>query len=141
MARILVPLDGSKAAQRALRHALQLARDSGAELRLLNVQPPMPMYGPVRATMNASQYHAACEALAKKALQPAQRLLARSRVKYLAHVFYGKPGETIVEAARRLKCAAIVMGTRGLDATGNLLLGSVATRVIHRVGVPVTLVK
>jgi nucleotide-binding universal stress UspA family protein len=35
----------------------------------------------------------------------------------------------------------IVMGTRGLSPVTGLLLGSVATRVIHVVGLPVTLVK
>jgi nucleotide-binding universal stress UspA family protein len=35
----------------------------------------------------------------------------------------------------------IVMGTRGQGAVGNLLLGSVATKVIHLSKVPVTLVK
>ena len=33
------------------------------------------------------------------------------------------------------------MGTRGMGAMGNLILGSVATKVIHLVDVPVTLVK
>jgi nucleotide-binding universal stress UspA family protein len=47
----------------------------------------------------------------------------------------------IVECAERRGCAGIVMGTRGHSSIGNLLLGSIATRVVHRTRLPVTLVK
>jgi len=138
--RILVPVDGSAGALRAVKHAAALAKP-GAELQLVNVQPPMPLYGMVRATMRAPQYRAACEALSRKALDPAIRLLKRARVPHRTHVYYGEPGVTVADAARRLKCGAIVMGTRGQSAVGNLLLGSVATKVVHLAKVPVTLVK
>jgi nucleotide-binding universal stress UspA family protein len=38
-------------------------------------------------------------------------------------------------------CDGIVMGTRGMSAVGNLVMGSVATKVIHLTKLPVTLVK
>ena len=138
--RILVPVDGSVGALRAVQHAAAVVKE-GAEVELVNVQPPMPLYGMVRAYMRAPQYRAACAALAEKALNPAVKLLKRARVAHRTHVMYGEPGATIADAARRLKCRAIVMGTRGQGAVGNLLLGSVATKVIHLAKVPVTLVK
>ena len=138
--RILVPVDGSAGALRAVKHAAAVVSE-GAEVELVNVQPPMPLYGMVRAYMRAPQYRAACAALADKALGPAIKLLKRARVAHRPHVMYGEPGATVADAARRLKCRAIVMGTRGQGAVGNLLLGSVATKVIHLAKVPVTLVK
>ena len=138
--RILVPVDGSVGALRAVKHSAAVVKE-GAEVELVNVQPPMPLYGMVRAYMRAPQYRAACAALAEKALKPAIKLLKRARVAHRTHVMYGEPGATIADAARRLKCRAIVMGTRGQGAVGNLLLGSVATKVIHLAKVPVTLVK
>jgi len=138
--RILVPVDGSAGALRAVKHSAAVVKE-GAEVELVNVQPPMPLYGMVRAYLRAPQYRAACAALADKALQPAIKLLKRERVAHRAHVMYGEPGATVADAARRLKCRAIVMGTRGQGAVGNLLLGSVATKVIHLAKVPVTLVK
>ena len=138
--RILVPVDGSAGALRAVKHAAAIVKE-GAEVELVNVQPPMPLYGMVRATMRAPQYRAACAALADKALQPAIKLLKRARVAHRAHVLYGEPGVVVADAARRLKCRAIVMGTRGQGAVGNLLLGSVATKVVHLAKVPVTLVR
>ncbi|HJS39222.1 MAG TPA: universal stress protein [Burkholderiales bacterium] len=138
--RILVPVDGSAGALRAVKHAAAHAA-RGTQLQLVNVQPPMPLYGMVRAYMHESQYRQACAILAQKALAPAVRLAKRARVAHRAHVLYGEAGGTIAGAARRLKCGGIVMGTRGQGAVGNLILGSVATKVIHLAKVPVTLVK
>jgi len=140
MKRILVPVDGSPGALRALKHAAAHA-PRGTELQLVNVQPAMPLYGMVRAYMRVPQYKSACGTLAKRALDPALKLARRARVAHRPHVLFGEAGETLADAARRLKCGAIVMGTRGQGAVGNLVLGSVATRVVHLAKVPVTLVK
>jgi nucleotide-binding universal stress UspA family protein len=48
---------------------------------------------------------------------------------------------TLVKHAASKGCDMIYMGTRGLTATSGLLLGSVATRVLHLARVPVVLVK
>jgi nucleotide-binding universal stress UspA family protein len=140
MKRILVPVDGSPGALRALKYAVAHA-PQGTELQLVNVQPAMPLYGMVRAYMRVPQYRSACGTLAKKALDPALKLARRARVPHRPHVLFGEAGETLADAARRLKCGSIVMGTRGQGAVGNLVLGSVATRVVHLAKVPVTLVK
>jgi nucleotide-binding universal stress UspA family protein len=140
--KILVPVDGSQAALRAVKHAAAVAAHvKGGEVQLLNVQPILPMYGMVRAYMRLPQYRAARATLARQALAGAERLLKRLKIRHRDHVMYGEAGETIADAARALKCRMIVMGTRGQGAVGNLLLGSVATKVIHLAKVPVTLVK
>ena len=142
--RILVPVDGSQAALRAVKHAAALAVlavHGKREVHLLNVQPILPMYGMVRAYMRLPQYRAARATLARQALVGAERLLKRAKIAHKTHVMYGEAGETIADAARALKCRMVVMGTRGQGAVGNLLLGSVATKVIHLAKVPVTLVK
>ena len=47
----------------------------------------------------------------------------------------------IADSAEREGCDAIVMGTRGMGSIGSLMLGSVATKVVHLTKLPVTLVK
>jgi len=49
--------------------------------------------------------------------------------------------ETIAEFAVSCGCDQIVMGTRGMGSLEGLLLGSITTKVLHLVRVPVTLVK
>jgi nucleotide-binding universal stress UspA family protein len=53
----------------------------------------------------------------------------------------GSSGQAIAEYANELRCDQIVMGTRGLGSIGSLVLGSVATQVVHLTEHPVTLVK
>jgi nucleotide-binding universal stress UspA family protein len=139
--RILVPVDGSQAALRAVKHAAAIAAHTRGEVQLLNVQPILPMYGVVRTYMRVPQYKVARATLARQALAGAEKMLARAKIAHRDHVMYGEPGETIAAAARELKCRMIVMGTRGQGAVGTLLLGSVATKVVHLSKVPVTLVK
>ena len=139
--KILVPVDGSQASLRAVKHAAAIAAHGKGEVHLLNVQPILPMYGMVRAYMRLPQYKSARATLARQALTGAEKTLSRLKIRHRDHVMYGEAGETIADAARALKCRMIVMGTRGQGAVGNLLLGSVATKVIHLARVPVTLVK
>ena len=47
----------------------------------------------------------------------------------------------LAKRAEELGCDEIIMGTRGMGAIGNLVMGSVATKVVHLAGIPVTLVK
>jgi nucleotide-binding universal stress UspA family protein len=56
-------------------------------------------------------------------------------------VLLGDPAEIIGSYADDQHCDMVVMGTRGLGPVGGLFLGSVTTKVIHVVNVPVTLVK
>jgi nucleotide-binding universal stress UspA family protein len=53
----------------------------------------------------------------------------------------GQPAETIAQVAREEDIQHIVMGTRGLGSIQGLLMGSVATKVIHLADVPITLIK
>ena len=57
------------------------------------------------------------------------------------HELIGDAPAEIAKAVKEYDCHLVVMGTRGMSKLGNLLMGSVATRVIHEVDVPVLLVK
>lgn len=141
MTAILVPLDGSKPALRAVQRAIEHARLTRATVHLLNVEPEFDDYGMVRAYMSREKHSKLAVARAKAILQPAARLLARAGVRHQQHVVFGEPAAEIARAARRLKCDSIVMGSRGMGPIKNLLLGSVATKVIHLARRPVTLVR
>ena len=133
---LLVPIDGSASALRALRYACERFRAGGFDAVVaLNVQAPMPSSRFVSQQM-IDEHH---ERLSDEALAPARRLAAKLDVKLTCAVANANPAEAIVNFAR--KGDEIVMGTRGLGRVGNMLMGSVATRVIHLAEVPVTLIK
>jgi nucleotide-binding universal stress UspA family protein len=62
-------------------------------------------------------------------------------VRYVAQILVGPIAESIVKQAVRTHCDLIMIGTRGMTAAANLLLGSTATRVLHISELPVLLVK
>lgn len=143
MLKWLVPVDGSESAVRAVSHMIDKLAwfKDGVEIHLLNVQQPMPYGNRVTSVLGqdkVAQYHHE-EGLA--ALQPARAKLDATGIKYVFHIGVGDPAETVVQYAKEKGCDQIVMGTRGLGSAGNLLLGSVATKVIHLAEVPVLLVK
>ena len=142
MLKMLVPVDGSDAANRALDFAIK-KKDwykDPIELHIINVQPPMPYGSSVTSVIGkdaVNKYHRD-EALA--VLKPAMQTLDAAGVKYVHHICVGEPGELIAEFAKEKGCDQIVMGARGMG-TASLLLGSVATKTIHASEVPVLLVK
>lgn len=143
MLKFLVPVDGSEHSSRTIDHLLKtmdLYKD-GAEIHLLNVQPPMPYGSRVSSVIGhdkINQYHHD-EGMA--ALKTAMQKLDAAKVKYQYHIGVGDEAETIVNYAKEKGCDQIFMGTRGMGSVSNLLLGSVATKVIHLAEVPVVLVK
>ena len=138
--RILVPFDGSANAERALRFALDLAKAApGARVEIANVQ--LTVGGAVSMFINKADIKDYHRDEGMKTLAPAIAIAKNSGVPHAHHIGVGQPGPTIAAFAKQLKCTQIVMGTRGLGAALGLLMGSVATDVIHDSDVPVTLVK
>lgn len=143
MLKLLVPVDGSEHSNRTITHLLENMNwyKDGAEVHLLNVQRPMPYGQRVSSVIGhdkINQYHHD-EGMA--ALKTAMHKLDAANVKYHHHIGVGDEAETIVKYAREKGCDQIFMGTRGMGSVSNLLLGSVATKVIHLAEVPVVLVK
>lgn len=132
--KILVAMDGSKPALRALEFA---AAHHAAPLLVLNVQPGMPSSRFVSKRMIAEhQQRTAAEALA-----PARKLIERRGLDAEVVAAIGDPAETLIRLAKKHRCSAIVMGSRGQGRVASLLLGSVASKVIQTADCPVTVVK
>jgi nucleotide-binding universal stress UspA family protein len=74
-------------------------------------------------------------------LNSAIEMTRAAGVRCTGEIQVGSAAKAVVDYANRAGCDAIVMGTCGMGAVGNLLLGSIATKVLHLARVPVTLVK
>lgn len=139
--RILVPVDGSRASLRAATHAVGLIRAGLAHSALLlNVQPPV-MSGEVSSLVTADEVQRMRQSAGEQTLAAARQVFADAGIPFEPRISCGDPGETIAEAASERGCTQVVMGTRGQGKLVNLVLGSVANRVLHLVTVPLTLVK
>jgi YjbE family integral membrane protein len=139
--RVLVPVDGSETAERAVRHVIEVSRELGRVpfVELLNVQHPV--HGDVSRFVGAQQVEDYHREEGRKALAGARALLDAAQLPYASHVEVGDPAEMIMRHERSSGASRIVMGTRGAGGLGQLLLGSVAQKVIQLCSAPVTLVK
>jgi nucleotide-binding universal stress UspA family protein len=138
---LLIPVDGSEASGRALDGLIKqfgLYKD-GVEIHLLNVQHALSSRAAAHIAGDAvPEYHRE-QGLAE--LAQARARLDASKIPYQHHIAVGEAAEVITRYAKEKGCDQIVMGTRGMSSMSNLLLGSVATQVIHLSPVPVLLVK
>lgn len=142
MNKILLAVDGSPSAQRATQQLIANLQSykEAPELHVLTVHRPIPNIGAgslvVSKEMVDKYYNEECEA----ALGPCVKLLRSAGMAFKEHRVVGEIAQSIVNTANELGCGSIVMGTRGHTAVTNLVLGSVAVKVLHVAKVPVTLV-
>jgi nucleotide-binding universal stress UspA family protein len=141
MKKILVPVDGSDVSRRALRYAAALAHRLKASLLIVHVQEAPLYYGELSVYVPRGRFEKMQRDYSRSVLDAAAQVMKRADVRYASEALKGPVGSTIAKRARARKCDGIVMGTRGMGAVGNLIMGSVATQVLHHATVPVTLVK
>ena len=139
--KLLLAVDGSDCSNRAVDYLIKLLKSykDGVELHLLNVQGPVS--GNVSSFISGDAINKFHQEEAMKELQGAMRKLDAAKVTYRHHIGVGEPAEVIAGYAGEKGCDQIIMGTRGMGSVSNLVLGSVATKVIHLAPVPVLLVK
>jgi len=143
LSNILIPVDGSPASLRAVDFAIERhARNGTNALVLLHVQP-IGSINPagLSEAMPADWLHEATSQASAQALKDAIGKCEGASVAFKALARSGQTADTIVQVAQEEDVGHIVMGTRGLGGVQGLLLGSVATQVIHLAEVPITLIK
>jgi nucleotide-binding universal stress UspA family protein len=146
MHSILIPIDGSDNSMRAVEAACQqIGSRRPVAVHLLNVQPPnhSALVQKYLSQDLIDQFHAQ---EGEAALHTARSRLDEAGIACTTHVEVGDVAQTIARYVRDLHCDQVVMGTRGLGGSGvaalsGLLLGSIATKVLHLVDVPVTFAK
>jgi nucleotide-binding universal stress UspA family protein len=140
--KMLIAVDGSEHARRAIEAAARLASQMQAvDVVLLNVADAMVFYGELppfdfEAVERAQRVHQ--EKLLAEAEAQARACGLR---KVLTQSAVGLAAQEILRVADERGVDQIVMGTHGRGLVGSLLLGSVAQRVVHQAKVPVLLVR
>jgi nucleotide-binding universal stress UspA family protein len=148
--RIMVPLDGSEAAEAALAHAQALTAALGATLHLLRVVSQADEVDAPIVTDNPQASEAARE-LARRFLSAnlaaAREYLTKVAAPMLAQglrveisVQEGPAAEQIAGYAQQRGIDLVVMSTRGRGGVRRLLLGSVTDRVLRSAGLPVLVI-
>jgi nucleotide-binding universal stress UspA family protein len=143
--RILVPLDGSRLAERAIPLATALAQRFGSEivlLRVLDIPEPTPPTSHVEVAIGwvrEARTHALQEA--QSYLDAQQRDLHRQGIEVRALMRDRSPAEDILDIASSQKIDLIVMSAHGQGGLARWAFGSVADKVARHSPCPVLLVR
>ena len=139
--KILVPLDGSDLAERAILHAQEIARGSRSEILLMQaVNLPMPVVPEAILVPDAKWLDEAKKEAARYLEEIAARLRDEGiRVRTLLDE--RPPADAILHVATREEVDLIVMSTHGRGGFSRLLMGSVAESVFRATSRTVMLVK
>ena len=139
-----IAFDGSENAMRAIDEVLDTMDISKLHVHLLYVYEPIQINEVAfnkEPLLDMLSIKKAREEAGLALLTPAKARLESVGVAFDAHVLSGNPAEVIADFSREYHCDLIVMGTRGMGTIKNLLLGSVASKVIHLTEKPLLLVK
>lgn len=143
--QILVPVDGSAPAQRALDEAIRLAKLTGGRLRLLHVIDELAMFAGVEAYGGSSA--GSLEAMrnaAEKVVAAAVDRVRAAGVEVDTEITDNFAGALVDQVGQQVKAwpaDLIVLGTHGRRGVPRLFLGSDAEQIVRLSTVPVLVVR
>jgi len=129
LTKILVAIDGSESAEKALRNAVQLAKKHKAKTTLLNVG---------ESKLFDLEPEVAREVGGHILSDAAEKVKG---LKLNTQLEFGNPAETIIEVAEKGNYDLIVVGNRGLSSVKRFFLGSVSDDVSHHAKCSVLIVR
>lgn len=137
---ILVPTDGSEGTNKAVEHALDIAKKYDATAHVVYVVNTSA-YSTLPADSNWESITAALEDEGKQATSEVVEEMQDAGANAVPSVEEGIPHKTILEYADNNDIDLIVMGTHGKSGLDRLLLGSVTEKVVRASKVPVLTVR
>jgi nucleotide-binding universal stress UspA family protein len=148
---ILVAIDGSPPAERALDDAIELARATGASLTLATVAPELSGWflegaGTPPPVNPGSGVPLPTEPVRERLIREHCQILDQARarvpdgVQTSTVLLKGRVGEAIVHRIRAAGHDLVAMGSRGRGELRSMVLGSVSHEVLHDSPVPVLIV-
>lgn len=139
--KILAAVDGSAYTKRMLAYLTAHDEFPGRqhEYTVLHTVPQVPPRA--AAALDKATLDSYYEDEAEKVFKPIRSFLAKQGVEAKFVHKVGNAGDTIASVAEKGKYELLVMGSRGHGTLTNLVLGSVATKVLARCSVPVLLVR
>jgi nucleotide-binding universal stress UspA family protein len=141
--KILVATDGSKNSLRAVKYAARLAhllRTASNKITLVSVHDDAGLRH-AKAFVGNAEVADYLRELSEKELKAARKLLRAEGIGYDMEIRTGHVAQEIVACADKGKFDMIVVGSKGRSALADLLLGSVAQRVLATAKQPVVVVK
>jgi nucleotide-binding universal stress UspA family protein len=140
--KILLAADGSPYTEAAARHLVAHVGwfAKAPEIHVVHVQAPIP-YPRAEAIVGKSAVHGYQKEESEAALAVAEGVFAKAGIAYRSSWSVGEVATELSAYVKTHGIELVVMGTHGKGALANLALGSVATRCIATLDVPVMVVR
>lgn len=141
--KFLVATDGSKLAEDSARGAIALAKASGAGVVGFFAAPVynLPIYSDISyapVIAPESDFNKHTGQMAKKYLGALEKMAKAASVEFAGHTLSSdQPAVAIIKAAKSKRCDLICLGSHGHGSVAQVLLGSVATKVLSLCDIPV----
>ncbi len=138
MNKIVLATDGSEHSQKAANKVVSLVGNQESyQLTVLHVIDYDASKHDVIAGLDAFSIKADRE----RKLLPVTDILVNEGLQYDLKIVKGEPSQTIIDTAQELNADVIVIGSRGLNALQELVLGSVSHQIVQKSDRPVLIVK
>lgn len=142
--KILVPLDGGKTSERALREAVALAKLTRGRLALLHVVDDYPMMVEMSAAIDFDAVHRQLRTQGEEIVEKGRVMAAAEGVEAdtsVTDITQGRVADAILKAVDSTHSELVVMGTHGRRGFSHLVMGSDAEAVVRQCKVPVMVVR
>lgn len=152
--RILLAIDESDESKLAVRALAERAWPAGTQVRVLNVIASDPALAPSTVPVPSAplsevppwpegtlQTRELLDAAARRIADAAVQTLHGAGLRAETAIRQGSPGSEIIAEARELRADLIVVGSHGRSAISRILLGSVASYVMHHAPCSVEIVR
>jgi len=142
MLKVLLPVDGSESSVHATEALIKMLAwyKERPVIDLVAVHLPVPRLPNMNRVVSDEAIERYYAEESDAMLAPSTKALDAANVTYTVHKLVGPVAEAIVDHARQSGCDMIFMGTRGMTALSNMVMGSVATKVLHLAHIPVVLI-
>jgi nucleotide-binding universal stress UspA family protein len=139
--KILVAADGSPFTKRMLAYLAAHDEWLGGrqDYTVLTVVPPVPARAAAALSKDVLDSYYGDEA--DKVFKPIREFFAQKSLKAEFVAKHGHAADVIAATADQGKFDLLMLGSHGHSALGNLVMGSVATKVVAQCGVPVLLIR
>lgn len=136
--QVVVPLDGSAVAEKAIPLALRVARRYDRPLLLVRIIPPVQVIaaGPETYPLVRDTYDAEVREVSEYLSALRERMEHRENVQVQTMFFQGLPAEVILGLADTKPGSLLVMSTHGRTGLARLVLGSVTLAVARKARIP-----
>jgi nucleotide-binding universal stress UspA family protein len=129
--KILVPIDGSRCSDEALRYAAEMSKRFDASITMMHVYVPPETTREMPTTQLREE--------AKQKMVKSKKILQKMNVECKCVFTTGQAAENILKESEK-GYDLVIMGSRGMGFVKGFLLGSTTTRVAHHAKIPVMIV-